>query len=469
MNSIKIVQRIFRKYISVILSAALISCGIPPLTVMAEETEYIVKYNKYGLKHFAEDCTVPLGFANKSELDALINANAVEWYEKDTEVTLPDTDESADFSLFSSYYTDTMWHLDMIDADAAYESGYMGQGVKIAVIDTGVNEHNALKGRILEGYNYLNDSTDTADANGHGTNVAGLIAGCDDVEMVGTAPKAEIVPLKCFSGSQGSSVMMTRAILEAVNKYDCDIINLSVCLKNEVESVKEAVDYAVENGVIVVAAAGNDGTSIIRYPAYYDNVISVGAVKQNGELSWCSNYNDGVTLTAPGESITTTSYRGKYTTCTGTSFSAPLVTGAVADLLSANPYLTPENIMEIIKSNSADMSTEGYDNYYGWGILNVRNYLTAINASFPLEISDPEETDGALKSVIKNKSKITVECDVYAAVYTNDGVLSDVAITPLTLEAQGEAEITVPSWGKRTIYLFNKGTICPLAEAKKLQ
>ena len=134
-----------------ILSAALISCGIPPLTVMAEETEYIVKYNEYGLKHFAEDCTVPLGFANKSELDALIKANAVEWYEKDTEVTLPDTDESADFSLFSSYYTDTMWHLDMIDADAAYESGYMGQGVKIAVIDTGVNEHNALKGRILEG------------------------------------------------------------------------------------------------------------------------------------------------------------------------------------------------------------------------------------------------------------------------------------------------------------------------------
>ena len=166
-------------------------------------------------------------------------------------------------------------------------------------------------------------------AYGHGTMVAGLI------HLV--APNAKIMPVRAF-GADGSAAIsqIVEAIYFAVDR-GADVINMSFSLKQDSPSLKTALDYAASKGVICVASAGNDGSSIQVWPAAYSNVIGVAATNNNGVRSLFSNFgNSLVTLAAPGEGVITTYPLQHYAQVWGTSFSAPLVSGAASLLLDMN-------------------------------------------------------------------------------------------------------------------------------------
>ena len=254
------------------------------------------------------------------------------------------------------------WNLAMIGADTVNAEGYRGQNVRVGVIDSGVNPHPDFADRLLGGHNYTEDAADpddTSDEYGHGTRVAGLIAA--------VAPEAQIVPLKITNGGSVGVTQLCRAIYGAIDDFGCDVLNLSLGVPNERESLRQAVEYAAEKGVVIVAATGNDGTGEIYYPAAYDSVISVGSVNKRSVHSGFSNYNDQVAVVAPGENVLLLSGTNGYVTRKGTSFAAPQVSALAAMVKSCNHGVSPAKFMEILKTTSTDLGDEGRDDYYGNG------------------------------------------------------------------------------------------------------
>lgn len=178
---------------------------------------------------------------------------------------------------------------------------------------------------ILDGTTPINDW-------GHGTMVAGL------VHLV--APTAKIMPVKVFDANGGSSLsLIIQGIHYAVDN-GAQVINMSFSMTGSSRALERAIDYANERGVILVAAAGNEGQSITVYPAGYNNVIAVGATDNNSDRASFSNFGPMVDLAAPGAGVITTYPMGKYAAGWGTSFSAPLVAGAAALLVQLDPGIS---------------------------------------------------------------------------------------------------------------------------------
>ena len=278
----------------------------------------------------------------------------------------------------------THWSIAMTGADTACARGYRGQNVRIGVIDSGINPHPDLAGNLTDGHNYITDAADpndTSDAYGHGTRVAGLLAT--------VAPEATIVPLKITNSGSVNVTQLCRAIYGAVDNYGCDVLNLSLGVPYERESLREAIAYAAEKGVTVVAATGNDGTSERYYPAAYDSVIGVCAVDSAGAVSVHSNHNESVMIAAPGVQVRTTGHRGGYVTESGCSFAVPYVSAAVAILKSADGSLPNKEIMRILSETATDRGITGRDEYYGFGIVNIAACLEAILPSDPVPTPAP--------------------------------------------------------------------------------
>ena len=365
-------------WIAAVLIVVSLVNGVPASAVSETETEYIVKY-KESAAWLMEDDSVPFDVVTEAEMNRLRSAGLLEWYEPDGVMTL--LDETA-----SPWYEDDKWDLALIQADAAFEQNYTGRGLRIGILDSGINPHADLTGNLLPGHNYLEDADadNTIDAYGHGTLVAGLISGAGENGAIGVATGAEIVPLKVTDGKAVMVSTVCRAIYGGINDYNCDILNLSLGITSEFESLKEAVDYAEEQGVLIVSAVGNNGTRSLYYPAAYDSVVGVGAVDQDGSVYYHSNRNDSVFLTAPGVNVKTTGHLGGYVTASGTSFAVPYVTAAAAVMRSCDPSLTPRQIMQILSETATDQGAEGYDDYYGYGILNIAGCVEALTGE-----SDP--------------------------------------------------------------------------------
>ncbi|MEI1421071.1 serine protease Isp [Bacillus cabrialesii] len=230
----------------------------------------------------------------------------------------------------------------VIKAPEMWSKGVKGKNVKIAVLDTGCDtSHPDLKSQIIGGKNFTDDDGGKEDAisdyNGHGTHVAGTIAANDSNGGIsGVAPEASLLIVKVLGGANGSG--QYEWIINGINyavEQKVDIISMSLGGPSDVPELKEAVENAVKNGVLVVCAAGNEGdgderTEELSYPAAYNEVIAVGSVSVARELSEFSNANKEIDLVAPGENILSTLPNKKYGKLTGTSMAAPHVSGALA-------------------------------------------------------------------------------------------------------------------------------------------
>lgn len=337
-----------------------------------QDKEYIVYRSRDNVELLDEVGFVDFAVVGASELAALLVADESLLYEENREVRL-----LGDYS--DTYYA-LKWDLNLIGAEIAWDAGYMGNGVKIAVIDTGVQtSHPDLRENLLPGACYVDTTGDITDTNGHGTFVAGMIAaGLNGIGSVGAAPQAKIVPLKCFNEKTGKLSDLIAALRDAVDAFDCKIINLSLGLPEGSELLRQAVNYAIDAGCIVVAAVGNDGTNTLYYPAAYDGVIGVGSVNSAKVVSSFSQQNKSVMLVAPGENVVSTYCNGGYASWSGTSFAAPLVSAAAAVLLGIDNTLESFAMAELLTKYAEDLGDIGYDTAYGYGLLNLGRAIRAL-------------------------------------------------------------------------------------------
>jgi thermitase len=221
-----------------------------------------------------------------------------------------------------------------------------GSAVTVAVLDTGVTATGDLAGAVLPGYDYVNRDSNPADDEGHGTSVASLIAarGNNGAGMAGVCWSCKILPVKVLDHEgYGYPSDIAQGMVWAV-RNGAKIINVSLGSTAWSQVMADAVAYANLKGVLVVAAAGNSGSSTKNYPAAYAGVVSVGATAPGSDApsSW-SNRNSAtnvwVDVAAPG-TVTAMDHRGRYGTVEGTSFSAPIVAGVAALVKTRNPSYT---------------------------------------------------------------------------------------------------------------------------------
>ncbi|MBW1824553.1 MAG: peptidase S8 [Deltaproteobacteria bacterium] len=268
---------------------------------------------------------------------------------------------------------DQQWYLPNIEAPDAWDIS-LGKDVIIALVDSGVDlDHEDLVDNILpDGWDFGNDDDDPNDEYGHGTQVCGVIAAIqnNNLGISGIAPESKILPLKISESGVPIASAVAEAILYA-SDHGAKIINLSLQLGGDPQVVTDAVDYAVTNGVLLVAAAGQDPGGPVRFPANLENVMAVSAADDTNGLWFNSNYGPEIELTAPGEDIYTTKLGGGHITSSGTSLSAPMVSAVAALIISSHPRFSGEQIRERLITTADDLGDPGWDQYFGHGKVNA--------------------------------------------------------------------------------------------------
>ena len=307
-------------------------------------------------------------------ISSLKNDAGVEYVEMEAEVHIFEDGPLILWNEDDDY--ETPWGVDRIDAEKVH-STFTGKGVKVAVIDTGVDYfHPELKANYHGGYDFVNSDTNPMDDDGHGTHVAGIIAAVDnDVwfrgMVVGVAPDAELYALKVLDSDGNGWVSDINAAIDWAIENDMDVISMSLGRSTDFTSMRRLCQEAYDSGIVIVAAAGNGDGNYVSYPAAYDSVIAVTAIEQNDSIACFSNIGPEIELAAPGGSILSTYMGNQYATLSGTSMATPHVSGVVALLLSADSGLEPAEVRELLAATATDLGEEGKDNYYGYGLVNA--------------------------------------------------------------------------------------------------
>ncbi len=266
-----------------------------------------------------------------------------------------------------------MYHLDVLNIEKALQLAGDHE-VTVGVVDTGVNRHHPeLKNQIKTEVN-SRDPLKRPLADAHGTHVAGIIAGekGNGIGGYGVNPEARIVSIDVFNRDMFVfDYDIAEGILQAVEQ-DVDIINLSLGSYSPSDIIEHAVQKAIEAGIVIVAAAGNDASaSITSYPAAYPGVISVGATNEKDERAFFSNYGPTIDVVAPGDSVYAPLFsvdkHATFDKLSGTSMSSPIVAGVASLLLSKHPNLTPYEVKYIIQQTASNAGH--YDLTSGYGMV----------------------------------------------------------------------------------------------------
>jgi thermitase len=276
-------------------------------------------------------------------------------------------------------YFPQQWHQTAIAAPTAWNTTTGSAAVTIAILDSGCTvSHPDLAGLIVPGWNFYNNNSDLADVSGHGTAVAGAAAalGNNGLGVAGVSWNSRLMPLRVTDASgNGSSSAIASALTWAAD-HGARVANISYGNVSKVTSIINAAQYFQSKGGVVTASAGNETT----FDSTGDNpyFLLVSATDQNDVLCSWSNTGNNVDLSAPGYNILSTFYDGvSYSWCSGTSFSAPIVAGVAALVLSVNSNLTGPQVQEILKNNADDLGSHGWDASYGWGRVNAARAVTA--------------------------------------------------------------------------------------------
>ncbi|MCL4458475.1 MAG: S8 family serine peptidase [Chloroflexi bacterium] len=298
--------------------------------------------------------------------------------------------------LFASY----QWNLRKIGAEAAWDINQGSSDITVAILDSGIDlGHPDLQAKIVPGYDFVNDDSNPSDDNGHGTHVAGIVAASTNngVGIAGLSWGAKIMPIKVIDANgEGSTSNLEKGIIWAAD-HGAKIINMSLGgeTSSPPSSLQEAINYAYQKGCLLVAAAGNNGSSTLFYPASLEHVISVAATDQNDARAYFSQYNAYVDVAAPGVGIASTfpcsmaSY--PYALGSGTSQAAPHVAGLAALVWSVNPNLSNDQVEQIIENTADDLGPSGRDDYYGAGRINAYRALIEAQktASIIVQVDTP--------------------------------------------------------------------------------
>lgn len=290
---------------------------------------------------------------------------------------------------FKSY-----WNLDYVKAPTYWKKGYFGKGVKVALIDTGVNAIPDLP-NVVKRVSFVKDDPKTKNIDesdvldrgnygeGHGTSVAAVLGAqiggtsfnYSVSDVIGVAPGVQIYSLKYADGTRDGRIA---EVIEALNwaiKHKMDLINISSSIYEDDPALKKAIDQAVKAGIMIVASAGNDGNSDKpTYPARYSNVIAVSSIGKDKKCSNFSNTGTSVDFAAPGDYVLTINSKGELFYASGTSFAAPYVTGLLAILKERYPFSTSSELIQKLRSSALDLGTKGKDIKFGYGVAQLPSF-----------------------------------------------------------------------------------------------
>ncbi|EED36873.1 peptidase S8 and S53, subtilisin, kexin, sedolisin [Luminiphilus syltensis NOR5-1B] len=338
------------------------------------------------------------------------------------------------FSTPNDEFLGLQWHYPLIKLASAWDITAGDPGVIVAVLDSGVIAHPELDGRLVSGYDFISDSIAAGDGDGidpdptdegrvideetgapvadpggasyHGTHVAGTVVarGNNSLGIAGVAYNARVMPLRALSDDGGTTYDVLQAVRFAAGLENdsgilpaqpAAIINLSLGGSGFSNTEQALFSRVAEQGVLVVAASGNDGNSQVDFPAGYYDVIAVGAVDLQGRATDYSNQGPALDLTAPGGdlqsdlngdgypdgvlSLGVSEGQPAYVFAAGTSMAAPHVAGVLALMRSVNPDLSGSDIVALLNQGqlSDDTGEPGRDDTYGWGVINAQKAVDA--------------------------------------------------------------------------------------------
>jgi len=290
-----------------------------------------------------------------------------------------------------------------VDWDEAFGAEILGNTV-VAIVDSGIDlkigdgsefpGHPDLRDKIIAGWDFVDEDNVPQDICGHGTHVSGIATAVtnNDIGIAGIAfsNNIKIMPIRVLDKDCVGTVSNVAKGIRYAAENGANVINLSLGRKFSSTTLKDAVDYAWNKGMVLAAAAGNDGNGGKYYPASYPNVISVAATDYNDKKASFSNFNDEIDISAPGVNVFSTFPTYEFTIGTkygrsqnydvgsGTSMSVPHVVGLAGLLFAQDINRDNVKVRAIIEETADNLGASGWDKYFGWGRINVSKALNYV-------------------------------------------------------------------------------------------
>lgn len=410
-----------------------------------------------------------VGQFDPKTVEDLEQATGVRYVERDNVVSVPDsistgatTTESIDFEPRSQL---TPWGCEQVGAMAAHEQGITGNDVDVAIIDTGIDsDHPDLNVNLGKGYaaelcGGSSCHTNWDDDHSHGTHCAGIAGACDNsLGVIGLAPNVTLHAVKVMTGmGTGSASGIAEGISWAVDQ-GYDVANVSLGSTSESKIIHDAVKYADNNGMLVVAAAGNAGpcSDCLHYPGAYEETVCVGAVTPEKDLAEFSSTGSAVDIVAPGEAVPSTIIGGEYREFSGTSMATPHVVGAAALLMSQGYSHTEarQRLLDTADDIGLDESESGA------GLLNCQAALgggdgsgstAAVQTESPASVGEMSATLQGKLTEMNGADSLTVGFEYWpAAADQNMATRVDAG----TQSSTGAFETSVSSLQNDTEYVY---------------
>lgn len=386
---------------------------------------------------------------------------AADFYKKKKNIELVQPNYIYKSSNINDPLISSQWGLQTIDFPSAWsETSPMGKGVKIAVLDTGIDiDHEDLAQNIIGGYNTIEENGSFNDDNGHGTHTAGIIAAQPNngIGVAGVAGYSSILAVKVLDkDGYGTSESIARGILWAVDN-DTDIINMSLGTGYEDPLIKSAIDFAYSKGILIIAAAGNDFGGSVSFPASYDKVIAVSALNESNGLADFSNYGKEIDLAAPGVNIlstlpnhTNSTGLKNYGIMSGTSMAAPFITGVAALIKSQNPDISVDALKSKLLSNTRDIGEKGLDILYGNGLISTSTPEVIASSDIYKKLTGDNLEDNNAYALAKTYNSSSI---IKANIFPQNDIDWYKLIIPAGLK--GIIDFTSPSSANNEIYVLD--------------
>ena len=374
--------------------AALRAPGSPPVTgselaqIAARLDRDLPTLREFGRAPFAGMLFAEVSSAEATQLATDPNVSHLEedrlWAPADAMASLTRSDRWSALRPNGTSRADAIpWGVTQVTAPAVWATGNRGAGVKVAVLDSGIDpSHPDLN--VVGGYNGVAQTAsgwadDLGICNGHGTHIAGTIAARENgAGVIGVAPAVQLYAIKVFQDVSGQCLAFTSSQIAGLNwavSQGVRLVNVSIGSTGTSFSYESAMQAAAAQGTYVVAAAGNSGGAM-SYPGYSDQVIGVAALDaSNVRASWSSTGPE-VDFAAPGVGINSTMPGGGYGVKSGTSMATPHVVGVAALILAAQPGLTLDGLRQALRNGALDVDAAGFDNNTGWGLVRAQNSLS---------------------------------------------------------------------------------------------
>jgi subtilisin family serine protease len=334
-----------------------------------------------------------------------------------------------------------------IDGPEAWDLFTGNSSVTIGIIDTGIqDDHPDLFGQVTSGWNTYDNNSNTYDPHGHGTHVSGTAGaiGNNGIGVAGVCWDVHFLAMRCVSTTgSGVASQCADAVVWATDA-GIDIASMSLQYYSGVTSLESAINYAEANGVLPIAAAGNNQGNNVAYPARFPNCMAISATDHNDLFYSSSNWGVQLDVCAPGRLVYSLWRGSSYATISGTSMATPHVSGLAALIMMYDPCLTPAEVRQHIIDTVDDLGPAGFDDHFGWGRVNAYNALSTLTAGRLGDMNcdcavDTLDIEPFIQAMVDPAGYTSdhPDCDIMRADTNGDGDIN-------TLDIEGLVDLLIP-------------------------